>query len=41
MPRERLTILATIVAALAITGLLFAIEPIRDAVSAAFSGDLG
>jgi len=41
MPRERLTILATIVAALAITGLLFAIEPIRDAVSAAFAGDLG
>ena len=41
MPRERLTILATIVAAMAITGLLFAIEPIRDAVSAAFAGDLG
>jgi uncharacterized membrane protein YdjX (TVP38/TMEM64 family) len=41
MPRERLTILATIVAAFAITGLLFAIEPIRDAVSAAFAGDLG
>ena len=41
MPRERLTILATIVAAIAITGLLFAIDPIRDAVSAAFAGDLG
>ena len=26
---------------MAITGLLFAIEPIRDAVSAAFQGDLG
>ena len=41
MHRERLTILLTIVAALAITGMLFAIEPIRDAVSAAFGGDLG
>ncbi len=41
MHRERLTILLSIVAALAITGMLFAIEPIRDAVSAAFSGDLG
>ena len=41
MPRERLTILVTIVAAVAITGLLFAIDPIRDAVSAAFAGDLG
>jgi uncharacterized membrane protein YdjX (TVP38/TMEM64 family) len=39
--RERLTILLSIVAALVITGMLFAIEPIRDAVSAAFSGDLG
>jgi uncharacterized membrane protein YdjX (TVP38/TMEM64 family) len=39
--RERLTISLTIGAALAITGLLFAIDPIRDAVSAAFSGDLG
>jgi uncharacterized membrane protein YdjX (TVP38/TMEM64 family) len=39
--RERLTILLSIVAALALTGMLFAIEPIRDAVSAAFSGDLG
>jgi uncharacterized membrane protein YdjX (TVP38/TMEM64 family) len=41
VPRERLTILITIAAALTITGLLFAIEPIRDAVSAAFRGDLG
>jgi len=41
MPRERLTILATIGAAVAIMGVLFAIDPIRDAVSAAFAGDLG
>lgn len=41
MPRQRLTIIATIAAAVAITGLLSAIEPIRDAVSAAFQGDLG
>ena len=41
MPRERFTIVVSIVAALAITGLLFAIDPIRDAVSAAFAGDLG
>ncbi|HKG63692.1 MAG TPA: VTT domain-containing protein [Solirubrobacteraceae bacterium] len=41
MPRQRLTIFLTIAAALAITGLLFAIDPIRDAVSAAFQGDLG
>ena len=41
MSRERLSILATLTAALALTGLLFAIEPIRDAVSAAFAGDLG
>lgn len=40
MSRERLSILATLTAALALTGLLFAIEPIRDAVSAAFAGDL-
>jgi uncharacterized membrane protein YdjX (TVP38/TMEM64 family) len=39
--RERLTILLSIGAALAICGLLFAIDPIRDAVAAAFSGDLG
>ena len=41
MPRERLTIILTIAAALAITGLLFAIDPIREAVTAAFRGDLG
>lgn len=41
MHRERLTVIATLVAALALTGLLFAIDPIRDAVGAAFSGDLG
>ena len=41
MPRERLTILATVGAAVAIMGVLFAIDPIRDAVSAAFAGDLG
>ena len=41
MPRQRLTIFLTIAAALAITGLLFAIDPIRDAVGAAFQGDLG
>jgi uncharacterized membrane protein YdjX (TVP38/TMEM64 family) len=41
VPRERLTIILTIAAALAITGLLFAIDPIREAVTAAFRGDLG
>ena len=41
MHRERLTVIATITAAVALTGLLFAIDPIRDAVAAAFSGDLG
>ena len=41
MPRQRLTIFLTIAAALAITGLLFAIDPIREAVTAAFRGDLG
>jgi uncharacterized membrane protein YdjX (TVP38/TMEM64 family) len=41
VPRQRLTIFLTIAAALAITGMLFAIDPIRDAVSAAFQGDLG
>ena len=40
MSRERLSIRATLTAALALTGLLFAIDPIRDAVSAAFAGDL-
>ena len=41
MHRQRLTILATVAAALVMIGLLFAIEPIRDAVAAAFRGDLG
>ena len=41
MPRERLSILATIAVAVALTGMLFAIDPIRDAVGAAFAGDLG
>jgi uncharacterized membrane protein YdjX (TVP38/TMEM64 family) len=41
VPRQRLTIIVTIAAALAITGMLFAIDPIRDAVAAAFRGDLG
>ena len=40
MSRERLSILVTLAAAVALTGLLFAIDPIRDAVSAAFAGDL-
>jgi uncharacterized membrane protein YdjX (TVP38/TMEM64 family) len=39
--RERLSILITLAAAAAVTGLLFTIDPIRDAVSAAFAGDLG
>ena len=41
MHRERLQLLATVAAAVALMGLLFAIDPIRDAVAAAFSGDLG
>lgn len=41
MHHGRLTIIATVVATLALTGALFAIEPVRDAVSAALSGDLG
>ena len=41
MHRERLSILATVAVAVALTGLLFAIDPIRDAVRAAFAGDLG
>ena len=41
MHRERLSIIASLSAALLLTGLLFAIDPIRDAVAAAFSGDLG
>jgi len=39
--RERLSILITLTAAVVVTGLLFTIDPIRDAVSAAFAGDLG
>jgi uncharacterized membrane protein YdjX (TVP38/TMEM64 family) len=39
--RDRLTILATVAAALLFTGLLFLIEPIREAVTAALGGDLG
>ena len=38
--RERLSIIATVTAALLVTGVLFTIDPIRDAVAAAFSGDL-
>jgi uncharacterized membrane protein YdjX (TVP38/TMEM64 family) len=38
--RERLSIIATVTAALVVTGVLFTIDPIRDAVAAAFSGDL-
>ena len=41
MRRDHLQLLLTVVVALALTGLLFAIDPIRDAVAAAFSGDLG
>ena len=41
MSRERLSIVAAVAVALALTGLLFAIDPIRDAVAAAFRGDLG
>jgi uncharacterized membrane protein YdjX (TVP38/TMEM64 family) len=37
----RVTILLTVAGALAFLGLLFAIGPIRDAVSAALQGDLG
>jgi uncharacterized membrane protein YdjX (TVP38/TMEM64 family) len=40
MPRGRLLILATIAGTLALTGLLFLIDPIRDAVSAALHGDV-
>ena len=41
MHREQLQLLVTVAVAVALTGLLFAIDPIRDAVAAAFSGDLG
>ena len=40
MHRERLQIIATLVVALGLVALLIAIDPIRDAVAAAFSGDL-
>ncbi|MGH2968155.1 MAG: TVP38/TMEM64 family protein [Solirubrobacteraceae bacterium] len=41
MHRDRLTTLATFAGTLALTGLLFLIAPVRDAVSAALGGDLG
>ena len=41
MDRDRITVLGTFAAALVLTGLLFLIAPIRDAVAAAVSGDLG
>ena len=41
MQHGRLTILATVVATIALSAGLFAIEPVRDAVSAAARGDLG
>jgi uncharacterized membrane protein YdjX (TVP38/TMEM64 family) len=40
MHRDRLTILAAVLATIVLTGALFAIGPIRDAVSAALGGDL-
>ncbi len=41
MHRDQLQLLVSVAVAVALTGLLFAIDPIRDAVAAAFSGDLG
>ena len=41
MDRDRITVLGTFAAALVLTGLLFLIAPIREAVAAALSGDLG
>ena len=41
MQRDRLTILITVVATLVLAAGLFAIEPVRDAVSATARGDLG
>jgi uncharacterized membrane protein YdjX (TVP38/TMEM64 family) len=38
--RDRITILAAVLVTVALTGALFAIAPIRDAVSAALGGDL-
>ena len=40
MHRDRVTILAAVLAALALTAGLVAVDPIRDAVAAAFRGDL-
>jgi uncharacterized membrane protein YdjX (TVP38/TMEM64 family) len=40
MHRDRMTILAAVLATAALTAALFAIGPIRDAVSAALGGDL-
>jgi uncharacterized membrane protein YdjX (TVP38/TMEM64 family) len=40
MHRDRLTIFIAVLATVALTGALFAIGPIRDAVSAALGGDL-
>jgi len=40
MQRDRLTILTAVLATAALTAALFAIAPIRDAVSAALGGDL-
>ena len=41
MHRDRLTVIAALAAAVLLTGLLFLIEPVRDAVTAALGGDLG
>ncbi len=41
MHRDQLQLLVSVAVAVALTGLLFAIDPIRDAVAAAFGGDLG
>ncbi len=40
MHRDRLTILVTVAATLLLGAVLFAIEPVRDAVAAALQGDL-
>jgi uncharacterized membrane protein YdjX (TVP38/TMEM64 family) len=39
--RDRLTIVATVAVTLALTGVLFLFEPIREAVTAALHGNLG
>jgi uncharacterized membrane protein YdjX (TVP38/TMEM64 family) len=41
MSRQRASIVGTVAATLLLVGALFAIEPIRDAVTAALRGDLG